>query len=50
MNYKTVKRNSTPELVMKQILKSIESGQMKPGDKLPTEHQLMEIFSVKRDS
>ena len=50
MNYKTVKRNSTPELVMNQILKSIESGEMKPGDKLPTEHQLIEMFGVGRST
>jgi GntR family transcriptional repressor for pyruvate dehydrogenase complex len=50
MNYKTVKRKSTPELVMKQILKSIESGQMKPGDKLPTEHRLSEMFGVGRST
>jgi GntR family transcriptional repressor for pyruvate dehydrogenase complex len=50
MNYKTVKRNSTPELVMKQILASIESGELKPGDKLPTEHQLIEMFGVGRST
>ena len=50
MRYKTVKRNSTPELVMKQILGSIESGQFKPGDKLPTEQQLIEMFGVGRST
>ena len=50
MSYKTVKRNSTPELVMKQILHSIESGQFKPGDKLPTEQQLIEMFGVGRST
>ncbi|MBT8371789.1 MAG: FadR family transcriptional regulator [Deltaproteobacteria bacterium] len=50
MSYKTVKRNSTPELVMKQILNSIESGQFKPGDKLPTEHQMIEMFGVGRST
>ena len=50
INYKTVKRNSTPELVMKQILKSIESGQLKPGHKLPTEHRLSEMFGVGRST
>ena len=50
MAYKTVKRNSTPELVMKQILGSIESGQFKPGDKLPTEQQLIEMFGVGRST
>ena len=50
MTYTTVKRNSTAELVMMQILKSIESGQLKPGDKLPTEHQLSEMFGVGRST
>jgi GntR family transcriptional repressor for pyruvate dehydrogenase complex len=50
MNYTTVKRNSTPELVMKQILESIESGQLKPGDRLPTEQQMIEMFGVGRST
>jgi GntR family transcriptional repressor for pyruvate dehydrogenase complex len=50
MNYKTVKRNSTPELVMKQIFKSIQTGQLKPGEKLPTEQQLIEMFGVGRST
>ena len=50
MNYKTVKRSSTREQVMEQILKSIESGQLKPGDKLPTEQQLIEMFGVGRST
>jgi len=50
MDYKTVKRNSTPELVMKQILESIESGKLKPGDQLPTEQQLIEMFGVGRST
>jgi len=35
---------------MEQILKSIESGQLKPGDKLPTEQQLIEMFGVGRST
>ena len=35
---------------MKQILGSIESGQFKPGDKLPTEQQLIEMFGVGRST
>lgn len=50
MRYKSVKRNSTPELVMQQILKSIESGELKPGDKLPTELQLIKMFGVGRST
>ena len=50
MNYKTVKKSSSREQVMEQILKSIESGQLKPGDKLPTEQQLIEMFGVGRST
>jgi GntR family transcriptional repressor for pyruvate dehydrogenase complex len=50
MYYKTVKRNSTPQLVMQQILQSIESGQFQPGDKLPTEKQMIEMFGVGRST
>jgi GntR family transcriptional repressor for pyruvate dehydrogenase complex len=35
---------------MKQILKSIETGQLKPGDKLPTEHELIKMFGVGRST
>jgi len=50
MNYKTIKRSSTSELVMKEILDSIQSGALKPGDKLPTEHELTKMFGVGRSS
>ncbi|MCG6910672.1 MAG: FadR family transcriptional regulator [Deltaproteobacteria bacterium] len=50
MNYKPIKRKSTVELVRGEILKSIESGQLKPGDKLPTEHQLCKMFGVGRST
>ena len=50
MNYKTIKRRSTSELVLKEILGSIQSGELKPGDKLPTESKLSEMFGVGRSS
>ncbi len=50
MTYTTVKRSSTPELVMQQILRSIESGALRPGEKLPTEQQLIEMFGVGRST
>ncbi|CAB5110581.1 hypothetical protein D3OALGB2SA_2381 [Olavius algarvensis associated proteobacterium Delta 3] len=50
MNYKTVKRKSTCKQVMKQILESIESGRLQPGDQLPTEQQLIEMFGVGRST
>ena len=45
-----IKRSSTSELVMKEILDSIQSGALKPGDKLPTEHELTKMFGVGRSS
>ena len=50
MDYKTIKRSSTSELVLKEILENIRSGELKPGDKLPTEHELMKLFGVGRSS
>ncbi|MEA3231334.1 MAG: FCD domain-containing protein [Thermodesulfobacteriota bacterium] len=35
---------------MKEILDSIQSGALKPGDKLPTEHELTKMFGVGRSS
>ncbi len=50
MNYKTIKRRSTSELVMKEILESIQLGELKPGDQLPTERKLAKMFGVGRSS
>jgi GntR family transcriptional repressor for pyruvate dehydrogenase complex len=50
MNYKTIQRSSTSELVMKEILESIKSGQLKPGDKLPPERELTKMFGVGRST
>jgi GntR family transcriptional repressor for pyruvate dehydrogenase complex len=35
---------------MREILKSIETGQLKPGDKLPTERELSKMFGVGRST
>jgi GntR family transcriptional repressor for pyruvate dehydrogenase complex len=45
-----IRNNSAPERVVKQILKNLESGDMKPGDKLPTQEKLARIFDVGRSS
>ncbi len=50
MNYRTIKRSSTSELVMKEILESIKSGDLKPGDKLPPERELTKMFGVGRST
>ena len=50
MNYKTIKRRSTAELVMKEILDRIQAGDLKPGDQLPTEQELSRMLGVGRSS
>jgi GntR family transcriptional repressor for pyruvate dehydrogenase complex len=50
MNYRAIKRNSAPELVMQEILGSIVSGELKPGDKLPPERELTKMFGVGRST
>jgi GntR family transcriptional repressor for pyruvate dehydrogenase complex len=50
MAYRSIQKSSTPELVMREILASIESGQLKPGDKLPTERELSKMFGVGRST
>ncbi|TFH38465.1 MAG: FadR family transcriptional regulator [Chrysiogenales bacterium] len=39
-----------PNLVAKQIIDSIASGALKPGDKLPSEHDMTERFGISRIS
>jgi GntR family transcriptional repressor for pyruvate dehydrogenase complex len=50
MNYRAIKRNSAPELVMQEILNSIVSGELKPGDRLPPERELTKMFDVGRST
>jgi GntR family transcriptional repressor for pyruvate dehydrogenase complex len=44
------KPGSTAEVVRKRIQHMIESGELKPGDKLPAERELAEHFKVSRAS
>lgn len=39
-----------PSLVARQIIESIASGAMKPGDKLPSEHDMTQRFGISRIS
>ena len=50
MQIKQIRNNSAPERVVKQILENLEAGNMKPGDKLPTQEKLAERFGVGRSS
>ena len=45
-----IKSYSAPERVVKQFLKNLETGVMKPGQKLPTQDQLAGQFGVSRSS
>lgn len=44
----SVKRNTLSRQVLEQIAELLISGELKPGDKLPTEAELMEMLAVSR--
>ena len=48
MEKMNVKRTHLPDLIIKRFEEMLVSGRLKPGDKLPTERELMELFSVGR--
>lgn len=47
-NFKTIDIESPVDKIIKQIRNSIVSGQLKPGDKLPSERKLSESFGIGR--
>jgi len=50
MSFKTVKRESTLEVIVQQIKNQIKEGILKPGEKLPSERKLSELLGVSRAS
>lgn len=48
MALQPVQRRSVPEEVVEQIIADVLSGEMKPGDVLPSERQLAELLGVSR--
>lgn len=50
MKIKEIKANSASDTIVKQILRNIDSGDLNPGDKLPTQEKLGEMFGVGRSS
>lgn len=46
--FKSVKSNKVSEHIIEQIRKAIFEGQLKPGDKLPSERELVENFKVSK--
>ncbi len=50
MKFKTIQKSSTPEIIIKEIIQHIKSGELKPGAKLPTERDMSQMFGVGRSS
>lgn len=50
MKVESIQKTSTPELVVRELLRNIRSGELKPGDKLPPERELSRAFGVGRSS
>ena len=48
MEIKPIKKVTLTEQIMQQIASQIISGQLKPGEKLPTERAFAEMFEVNR--
>lgn len=48
MTFTPVQKVSAYESIVEQVESAIESGELKPGDRLPSERQLMADFSVSR--
>ena len=48
MEYEPLKKVTLTEQVMERLAGMITSGQLKPGDKLPNERDLAELFGVTR--
>ncbi|MFC4557824.1 FadR/GntR family transcriptional regulator [Virgibacillus kekensis] len=48
LKMKTVKRNTLANQVIEQLIELLMSGQLKAGDKLPSEMELMNMLSVSR--
>ena len=50
MSFKTIKRESTLEVIVQQIKNQIKKGILKPGEKLPSERKLADLLGVSRAS
>ena len=50
MKFKTIQKSSTPEIIINEIIQHIKNGELKPGNKLPTERDMSQMFGVGRSS
>ncbi len=46
MSFKAIRTYSAPEMLVKQIFRSLEKGEIKPGDRLPSQRELATTFQV----
>jgi len=50
MSFEIIKKESTLEVIVKQIKNQIKKGILKPGEKLPSERKLADLLGVSRAS
>lgn len=50
VKFKTIQKSSAPEIIINEIIQHIKSGELKPGNKLPTERDMSQMFGVGRSS
>ena len=50
ISFKSIKKTSIPDEIIDQILSMLVTGELSPGDRLPSEKQLCELFNVGRSS
>lgn len=48
VSFESVNRNTLAKQVVDRIIQLLVSGQLKPGDKLPTEMELLDVLNVSR--
>jgi GntR family transcriptional repressor for pyruvate dehydrogenase complex len=50
VKFKTIQKSSAPEIIINEIIQHIKSGELKPGNNLPTERDMSQMFGVGRSS
>lgn len=50
MAFETIRKSTAPEMVVEQILKKLETGELKPGSQLPSQRELAQYLGVGRSS
>lgn len=50
IQFKSIRKTSLPDEIIDQILSMLVTGEIRPGDRLPAERQLCELFNVGRTS